>query len=136
MSISSPDALSVAGVGSSGLPAISQANLPEDIRNGNAKAKAAYTEGLEFEQVLVNQLAQQLSATVSSTGTSSDGSDDSSDDSSDQSGTTGLLGGDSSSSAYGSLIPQALTSSIMSGGGLGIAAEIAKSLDPAIGEKS
>ena len=34
--------------------------------NGSAAAKQAYAEALEFEQVLVNELAQQLTATVSS----------------------------------------------------------------------
>jgi hypothetical protein len=139
MSFSTPDAsLSLAGIGSSSLPIVSEASLPADIRNGGTAAKTAYDEGLEFEQVLVNQLSQQLAATVSSdplSGSSSSGSDGSSDDSSDGSDTSGLLSGEAS--PYASLIPQAITQSLMSSGGLGsVADEIARAIDPKIGEKS
>jgi hypothetical protein len=84
--------------------------------------------------VLVNQLTQQLTASISGDGSDdgSDGSDDSSDSSDDQGG---LLSSDPSTSMYSSLIPQALTSSIMSAGGLGIASELAKAIDPSFGEK-
>ena len=95
----------------------------------------AYQTGLAFENVLVNELAQQLAATVPGLDGSS-GSDDglggSSDDglggtSDDSSGSSGGLG------AYSSLLPQTLASSIMSGGGTGIAMQLAKSIDPALG---
>ena len=59
MSLSAPDALSLTGLGSSGLPAIDPAELPASIRTGTPAAKAAYAEGLAFEQVLVNELTQQ-----------------------------------------------------------------------------
>jgi hypothetical protein len=61
----------------------------------------------------------------------SSGSSGSSDSSSDSSG--GILGSDPSTSAFASLIPTALTQSIMSSGGLGIAQQLAQSIDPAIG---
>ena len=84
--------------------------------------------------MLVDQLTQELASTATGTGgdDSSDGSssDGSSDDSSSASG---LMGGDPASSAYASMLPQTLTSSIMSGGGTGIALQIAKSIDPALG---
>jgi hypothetical protein len=117
------------------LPTIDPANEPAAVRNGDQKAKNAYETGLSFENVLVNQLAQQLAATVPGLDGSS-GSDDglggSSDDglggtSSDSSGSTGGLG------AYSSLLPQTLSSAIMSGGGTGIAMQIAQSIDPALG---
>jgi hypothetical protein len=117
------------------LPTIDPANEPPAIRNGDQKAKNAYETGLAFENVLVNELAQQLAATVPGLDGSS-GSDDglggSSDDglggtSSDSSGSAGGLG------AYSSLLPQTLASSIMSGGGTGIAMQIAQSIDPALG---
>ncbi len=73
--ISTSDPISSVGLGSTSVAPTSQAELPASVRNGNAAAKQAYTEGLEFEQVLVNQLAQQLSATVSDSGDGSDGSD-------------------------------------------------------------
>jgi len=113
----SSDALSLAG-----LPAISQAKLPASVRNGTAADKKAYTEALGFEQVLMNELAQELSKTVS------DGTSDGSSDG-------GLLGSDPSTSGFSSMLPQALSSSIMSGGGLGLALPIAQSLDPSLGAK-
>ncbi|HXD67432.1 MAG TPA: hypothetical protein VNV17_22585 [Solirubrobacteraceae bacterium] len=119
------------------LPMIDPANEPAAVRNGDQKAKNAYETGMAFENVLVNQLAQQMAATVPGLDGSS-GSDDglggSSDDglggtSSDSSGSdaSGGLG------AYSSLLPQTLASSIMSGGGTGIAMQIAQSIDPALG---
>jgi Rod binding domain-containing protein len=110
------------------LPPINPATVPAEIRNGDAKAKKAYQEALGFEDVLVNQLSQELASTVSSP--SSDGSSDGSG-----SGTSGsgILGGDPSTSAFASMIPQTLTDAIMSSGGLGVAAQLARALDPAIG---
>lgn len=43
------------------------------------------------------------------------------------------MGSDPTSSAYASLLPQALTTSIMSAGGLGIAQQVATAIDPALG---
>jgi Rod binding domain-containing protein len=112
------------------LPPVNPALEPADIRNGNAQAKQAYQEALGFESVLMSQLTQQLASTVSSPSddSSSDGSDDSSDDSSG-----GILGSDPSTSAFASMIPQALTTSLMSNGGVGIAAQLAQAIDPQIG---
>jgi Rod binding domain-containing protein len=120
---------------SSALPPINPALEPADIRNGNAQAKQAYQEALGFEDILVQQLTQELSSTVSSPSDSlgmDDSGDDSGDDSdSDSSG--GILGSDPSTSAFASMIPQALTQSIMSNGGLGIAQELVQSIDPSLG---
>ncbi|HET7047129.1 MAG TPA: hypothetical protein VFI54_02580 [Solirubrobacteraceae bacterium] len=125
MSFSSPIS---SGLSTGGLPPINPANEPAAIRNGDADAKKAYQVGLSFEQVLVDQLTQGLASTA--TDSSSDGSDDGS---SGSSGASGLMGGDAASSAYANMLPQTLTSSIMSGGGTGIAMQIAKSIDPALG---
>ena len=118
------------------LPLIDPANEPAAIRNGDAKAKNAYETGLAFENVLVNELAQQLSATVPGLDGSSGGSGDGLGGSSDDGlgGTSdGSSGGAGGLGAYSSLLPQTLTSSIMQGGGTGIAMEIAKSIDPGLG---
>lgn len=123
MSFSSPIS---SGLSTSGLPPINPANEPAAIRNGDANAKKAYQTGLSFEQLLVNQLTQELASTAT------DSSGDSSDSSGDSSGASGLMGGDAASSAYANMLPQTLTSSIMSGGGTGIAMQIAKSIDPAL----
>ena len=117
------------------LPMLDPANEPAAVRNGDQKAKNAYETGLSFENVLVNQLAQQLAATVPGLDGSDDGlggtSDDSSDGSSD--GSTGGVGGGGGLGAYSSLLPQTLSSAVMSGGGTGIAMQIAQSIDPALG---
>ena len=120
MSFSSPIS---SALSTGGLPPINQANEPAAIRNGDADAKKAYQTGLSFEQLLVNQLTQELASTAT---------DSSGDGSSDSSGASGLMGGDAASSAYANMLPQTLTSSIMSGGGTGIAMQIAKSIDPAL----
>lgn len=122
MSFSSPDNLSLASLGTqAGIPSLNIADLPANVRNGDKTARQAYAEGLAFEQVLVNQLTRQMatsmSGTASSDGTAMGGS-----------GSSGLAG----ASAFSSLIPQALTQSIMSGGGLGVAEEFAASVDPAL----
>jgi Rod binding domain-containing protein len=120
---------------SSTLPPINPALEPADIRNGNAQAKQAYQEALGFEDILVQQLTQELSSTVSSPSDSlgmDDSGDDSGDDS-DSSSSGGILGSDPSTSTFASMIPQALTQSIMSNGGLGIAQELVQSIDPSLG---
>jgi hypothetical protein len=131
MSFSSSDSNSIANIGvNAGIPSLNVADIPANIRNGNKQAQQAYTEGLAFEQVLVNQLTTQLANSIGSgspapTGDSGDGSSGS--------GSGGLLGG-SSSSAYSSMIPSALTSSIMDGGGLGLAEQFAQTIDPALSD--
>ena len=119
-------------LGANSLPPIDSALEPAEIRNGNAQAKQAYQEALGFEDILMQQLTQQLADTVSSPGNSGDSSD--SDDSSD-SGSGGILRSDPSTSAFASMIPTALTQSIMAGGGVGVADRTARAIDPAIGEK-
>jgi Rod binding domain-containing protein len=116
-------------IDTSNLPPINPALEPASVRNGNQAAKNAYETGLAFEQVLVDQLSQQLAATAggSSDGSSSDGSSDTSSSSSG-----GLMGSDPASSMYSQMLPQALSTSVMSAGGLGLAAQLAGAIDPAI----
>ena len=113
------------------LPPIDSALLPAEIRNGDAQAKRAYQEGLGFENILVQQLTQQLADTVTS---QTDSGDSSSGDSGDSS-SGGILGSDPSTNVFASMIPTALTQSIMSAGGVGIADSLARAIDPKIGEK-
>jgi Rod binding domain-containing protein len=115
-------------------PLIDPANEPASIRNGDQKAKNAYATGVAFENVLVNELAQQMTATVPGLDGSDDGlggTTDSGD--SGSSGTTGGLDATGGLGAYASMLPQTLANSITSGGGTGIAMEIAKSIDPGLG---
>ena len=105
------------------VPPIDAAAEPAAVRNGNRAAKQAYQAGLAFEQMLVDQLAQEMSATV---GGSSDGTDSSG-------GGTGLLGStDPATSTFAQMLPDALGTGVMSAGGLGVAAQIATSMDPAL----
>jgi hypothetical protein len=109
-----------------GIPTLNVADIPANIRNGDSRAKQAYSEGLVFENMLVNELTQQLSKTMyGGDGSTQDGSGAGSDGS----GSGGTLSG---LSAYASLIPQALSSSIMSGGGVGMAEQFAQELDPSL----
>lgn len=119
----------MSAINTSNLPPINPALEPASVRNGNQAAKNAYQTGLAFEQVLVDQLSQQLAATAG--GSSGDSSSDSSGDSSGNS-SGGLMGSDPASSMYSQMLPQALTSSVMSAGGLGLATQLAASIDPAI----
>jgi hypothetical protein len=109
---------------------INPAFEPASIRNGDAQAKKAYQQALGFEDILVQQLTQEMAQTVTSPG--GDSSDDGSGDSSDSS-SGGILGSDPSTNAFAGLIPTALTNSIMSGGGVGMAEQLARAIDPAIG---
>jgi len=131
MSSSSDITLGTIGA-NAGIPNLNVADIPANIRHGDSKAMQAYSEGLAFEDMLVNELSQQLANTMYG-GSGLDGS--SSSDGTDGTGGTdgtssgGLLSG---ASAYASLIPQTLTSSIMDGGGLGMASQFADELDPSL----
>ncbi len=133
MSPTSPN-ISLGTIGSTaGIPNLNVAEIPANIRNGNAKAMQAYSEGLAFESVLVNELTQQLAGTMFAGSGQNSGAaagSGAADVSTPAGGSTdGLMGG---ASAYGALIPQALSSSIMAGGGLGLAEQFAQQLDPAL----
>ncbi|MGA2470955.1 MAG: hypothetical protein ABSG64_09725 [Solirubrobacteraceae bacterium] len=99
------------------VPVVNQALEPASVRNGTPAVKRDYANALSFESVLVNQLCQQL---VQTTGLSSSG---------DSSGGDDGDGSDPTVSDFASLLPGALASSIMSDGGLGLAAQLIPSLD-------
>jgi Rod binding domain-containing protein len=116
--------LSVSSLGL-GAPVVDPATEPAAVRNGDATAKDAYQTGLGFEQMLVSELTQELQSSTSSDGSDGSGGGDGSD--------SGLLGNSSDSAdMLGQLLPQALTQGITSTGGLGVAAQIAASIDPAL----
>ena len=115
------------------MPLVDPANEPASVRNGDQKAKNAYTTGVAFENVLVSELAQQMTATVPGLDGSDDGLGGTTGSSDGSAGSSGGVGGSGGLGAYASLLPQTLANSITSGGGTGIAMEIAKSIDPALG---
>jgi Rod binding domain-containing protein len=112
----------------SNLPPIDQALLPASVRSGDQTAQQAYQAGLGFEQMLVQQLAQQMASTA----TGSNGSDGSEGTDGSTDSTSGLMGSDPANSMYAQLLPTALSSGIMSAGGMGIAQQLALGLDPTL----
>jgi hypothetical protein len=111
---------------SAAIPPLDQALLPQQVRDGSAADKKAYTAALGFEQMLVQQLSQAISDTTSTDGLGGDASGllGSGDDGSD---------GGSASSPYASLLPDALTQGIMKAGGLGLARQLAPALAASAG---
>ncbi|MGO9321052.1 MAG: hypothetical protein ACLQBY_09660 [Solirubrobacteraceae bacterium] len=104
-----------------GLPAVNQALEPEWVRRGSTATQKAYASALSFEQTLVEQLSKSLADTSGLGGESS------------QEGGSGSEEGGSSASDAGasqlsSMLPQALTASVMNAGGLGMAAQMTREL--------
>ena len=97
--------------GINGLPAVDQATLPADVRNGSKADRDRYVSALGFERMLVSQLTQQLADTTKPSG----------DDE----------GGSAATSAYRQMLPGALADAVTAGGGLGLARQIADSLKEA-----
>lgn len=114
---------------SAGIPNLNVADIPANIRTGGKRAMQAYSEGLAFEDILVSELTQQLSQTMDGSGSAGSSMASGTGATAAGSPSGGLLG---AAAGYASLMPQALTSSIMSGGGLGMAEQFAQELDPAL----
>jgi len=91
------------------LPPLDQSQLPADVRAGGKQAQQLYQVALQFESMLVDQLSTQLAQT-----SGLDGASDSGD------GTN--------TSPYASLLPGAMTNAITSGGGLGLADQLYRSM--------
>ncbi len=103
-----------------GLPALDQARAPASVRNGSAAVKQAYATAESFEEMLLQQLSSSL---AQSSGLSGEG---------ESSGEPGSLegGSEGGSGMLASLLPQTLTEGVMREGGLGLAAQLMRSLDP------
>jgi Rod binding domain-containing protein len=96
-----------------GLPVTNQATTPEWVRKGSPELQRDYALGLQFEQMLTEQLSGALTA---SAGLSGEGSEE--EDGGSQAG-SGMLS---------SMLPGALASGVTQGGGLGLAAELARQM--------
>jgi Rod binding domain-containing protein len=92
-----------------GLPIISDTLLPASVRNGSDADKQDYKAALGFEQMLVGQLVQTM------TGADSPAGDDD---------TANPL----ASGPMASQMQDALTSALMSAGGLGLAGQVYKGM--------
>jgi hypothetical protein len=103
-----------------GLPAVNQALEPQWVRRGSPATQKAYQSALAFEQTLVEQLSKSMADTSGLTGESS------------QEGESGSEAGGSPAagdSQLASMLPQALTASVMNAGGLGMAAQMTRGLE-------
>jgi hypothetical protein len=103
-----------AATGSTGLPIVNQATEPEWVRKGSPDTQKAYESALSFEETLVEQISKTLTST--------------SDLSGESEGESGSEEGSGGNSALSSMLPQALTTSVMDAGGLGLAAEMTRNL--------
>jgi Rod binding domain-containing protein len=107
-----------------GLPVVNQALEPTWVRDGSQSTKNAYDTALTFEQMLVEQLSKSMAATSGLGGESSEEGESGSEESS-----LPAIGGQSTE--LSSMLPQALSSGVMSAGGLGLAAQMTSQLqDP------
>jgi Rod binding domain-containing protein len=120
-----PSAGSVQGstLPSSGLPVVNQTLEPAWVRNGSSATQKAYQTALAFEEMLVEQLSKSLTATSGLGGESGQEGESSSE--------AGAQATGASSSPLSSMLPQALTSGVMSAGGLGLAAQMTRELQGA-----
>jgi Rod binding domain-containing protein len=112
-----------AAVPPTGLPVVNQALEPSWVRHGSPSTQKAYATALAFEQTLVEQLARSLTASSGLAGEEGEGSGEEGDS----------FGGSSQNSQISSMLPQALSSGVMSGGGLGLAAQLTRGLTGAAG---
>jgi Rod binding domain-containing protein len=109
------------GTVTAGVPVVDEARAPAAVRNGSSAVKQAYSSAQGFEEMLMQQLSQSMLASGGLGEVSSEGEEGS-----------GEEGGSSESSgALSSLLPQALTEGVMREGGLGLASQLMRSLDPA-----
>jgi Rod binding domain-containing protein len=103
-----------------GLPIVSDAQLPAAVRSGSDSDKDKYKTAMGFEQMLVGQLVQTMvgsdGAAADATGTGDD--DDTALDTSDP----------MTSGPFSGQMQDALSSALMSAGGLGLAGQIYKGM--------
>ena len=99
-----------------GLPVTNQPTMPEWVRKGSPELQRDYALGLQFEQMLTQQLAGALTA---SAGLGGEGSGEEEDGSGASQPGGGMLS---------SMLPGALASGVAQGGGLGLAAELARQM--------
>jgi Rod binding domain-containing protein len=92
--------------------------IPPQVRSEGTKAQALYGTALQFEQMLVQQLAQGLTDSTQS-------QDDSSGDD-DGTGDSGMGGG--GLGVYQGMLPDALSQSVTGAGGMGLAMSLYQSM--------
>ncbi len=115
-----------ASAGAAGLPVVNQALEPAWVRHGSASTQKTYETALAFEETLVNELSQSLAA-AGGLGEGSSGEGESAEDG----GASSPAG--ATPAGLSSMLPQALSQGVMNAGGLGLAAQLTRDLQPAAG---
>ena len=112
--------MSLHGASAAGLPAVDRALEPAWVRHGSPTTQKAYAAALAFEATLVEELSKSLAATSDLGGESApEGESSSEEGGSADAGAGGVLS---------SMLPPALSSSVMRTGGLGLAAQLTRDL--------
>jgi len=93
-----------------GLELAGAAREPAWVRNGSAQVQQDYKVALGFEQMLVEQLAGALRPSEAEAESQE--------------------GGDAAGGMLSSLLPQALAQGVVGGGGLGLAAQLTREMQP------
>jgi Rod binding domain-containing protein len=109
-----------------GLPAVNQALEPEWVRRGSAATQKAYDSALAFEQTLVEQLSKSMADASGLGGESSSEGEAGAEEGGSSTGGAG-------DSQLSSMLPQALSASVMNAGGLGMAAQMTRELEGVAG---
>jgi Rod binding domain-containing protein len=109
-----------------GLPAVNQALEPEWVRRGSAATQKAYDSALAFEQTLVEQLSKSMADASGLAGESSTEGESGAEEG-------GASAGGAGDSQLSSMLPQALSASVMNAGGLGMAAQMTRELEGVAG---
>jgi hypothetical protein len=114
---------------SAAVPIVSATSIPASVRGGSPAARKAYETALDFEQMLVGQLSQGL---VQNSGLGGEGEGEG-EGAGEVSGEAGVSGqaGSAGAGLLSALAPQALTEGIVRQGGLGLAGQLMRALDPA-----
>ncbi len=118
---------SLLGSAALALPVGNQTRVPASVREGGPAAKQAYGAGQGFEEMLLEQLSQSLAQSSGLGSEAEAGGEASVEGSGEEAG--GSMG--AASGPLGALLPQALTEGVMRGGGIGLAAQLMDTLDPA-----
>lgn len=114
----------VSGASAQGaLPIVPASAEPASVRDGSPALKRAWREGLAFEEMLLEELAQSLSATA---GLGGEGEAGEAGEAAAAGEATGQ--GSPGGPLAGALLPRTLAEGMLRGGGVGLAAQLAETL--------
>ncbi|MGI9658155.1 MAG: rod-binding protein [Gaiellaceae bacterium] len=88
------------------LPPLDTTQIPAEVREAGSGSRNAYTAALGFEQLLVQELARTMLETVETEES------------------------DATTSVYRQMLPEVLSEGIAASGGLGLAPELYRALNP------